>query len=243
MSKSFSNYYLKSNNIFNIIKFCEKLYMQFLTFDNNYVKNNKINLSISNLYFMFNIKKIIPYVNRFNINYVPSYRIDTIEGDELIIMNPKYVGMEVLKDLGLERSFRISLILDKLFCNNININFDNLTDYKQLHEIDELDISNELFRELQKNKLNKYNTVISVYENIVKEYFIKVPLNKYSTNYITDILKNETIILANPNPKNLNLFKDNNISGIIQNIDVPFDIINLATQNNLDILPGTGELI
>lgn len=243
MSQSFSNYYLVSNNIFNIIKFCEKVYKQFISFDSKYVKTNKINLSVSNLYFMFDSKKIIPYVNRYNINYIPSFRIDTTDDTSLIIMNPKTIAMKVLKDLEIERSFRISLILDKLFCNNIVLNIKNMTDYKQLHEIDELDISKEVFNELQKNNLNKYNTIISVYENVVKKYFDEIPLNKYSTSYITDILKNETIILANPNQDNLHLFKDNNISGIIQNMDTPFDIIDLAKQNNLDILPGTGELI
>lgn len=243
MNNSFSNYYLISNNTRDIIKFCKKIYDQFLTFDNKHVRYNKINLSISNLYFMFNTNLIIPYVNRYNINYIPSYRIDTVDDNSLIIMNPKSVGMQVLKDLELERSFRLSLIIDRLFCNNIIINIDNLTDYKQLHEIDELDISTEVFRELQKNNLNKYNTIISVYENVVKKYFDEVPLNKYSTSYITDILENETIILANPTSKNLNLFNDNNISGIIQNFETPIDIIDLAKQNNLDILPGTGELI
>lgn len=244
MPKSFSNYYLVSNNKNNIIKFCEKIYKQLISYNNNiHLKTNKINISISNLYFMFEPKKIIPYVNRFNINYIPSFRIDTTNNTSLIIMNPKTIAMKVLKDLEIERAFRINLIVDKLLCDNIIINLEKMTDYKQLHEIDEIDISKEVFFELQKKNLNTYNTIISIYENIVKKYFDEIPLNKYSTSYITDILKNETIILANPNQENIHLFKDNNISGIIQNMNTPFDIIDLATQNNLDILPGTGELI
>lgn len=248
MISSFSNYYLKSFSPENIISFGKKIYKDLIKSDVNLVLKEKINLAIANLYYAFDTSEINPYLNRYNINFIKAYRIDTLNDDSIIVVNPKKIGNRILEDLELERSFRTTLILNELTDNFILLNYNKLIEQKNLSHINEIDIAEEIHKLILSNKCSNknichYKTPSAIYENVLKPIYTNIPLNKYSTEYILSKLKNETVILANPNTKNLDLLGDNRVSGIIQTPWLSQKIVEVAQSLRLEVYPGTGEII
>ena len=248
MIGSFSNYYLKSFSSQNIINFGKKIYKDLIVSSVNGILKEKINIAIANLYSSFDIGDINPVLSRYNINFVPAYRIDTIGDDSLIILNPQKRGTAVLKDLELELAYRTSLVLNELSENFILLNYKNLFGQKNIIHLNEIDISQAIHKLiLSKNCHNKnichYRTPSSIYENILKPIYKDIPLNKYSTDYILSKLKGETVVLANPNNKNLDLLSDTRITGIIQTPWLSQEIVEVAQSLRLEVYPGTGEII
>lgn len=248
MIDSFSNYYMQSTNIDRIIEFCKNLYLQIMNSEFKDKLLDPINIAIANLYCMFNFHEINPIVRRYNINYIPSYRIDTLEGYSLIIMNPKEVASRVLKDLELEKVYRLNLVLKELQSLNIFINNKSFFSKISPQFITEFDVCNEILFLKETEQINnpyieEYESTSSVYDNIVKSIYERIPLTKYNLETIFRHMGNETIIYANPN-KDKDLIKHDNISGVIV---TPFanssEVINVCKHFNKGIFIGTGEFI
>lgn len=248
---SFSNYFLQSISPFDIINFCEKIYRQINQIEKTTKKRfiEPVNISISNIYSMFDENYIIPYVKRFNINYISSFLIPSIENNSFIVLSPKEDGKEFLKILEIEKSFRTTLILDRLFEQKLYIDIETLYNKCQPQYIEKYHICKAIQKEIINNEnynisVKDYRTISSIYTNILQPIYEDIPLNLYKTDFILSTLKEENIILVNPEQKNLNLFnKFNNLIGVIQSFKTPINIIEYCKNKNIMIYPGTGEII
>jgi hypothetical protein len=204
-------------------------------------------VSIANLYYMFDVEQIKKKVTRFNINYIPAFRIDTLDELSLIILNPIKNALDLLKDLLLERTYRLLLIIEELMELGIHINTKKWFNQIKPEFITEVHLSNKIIDLSLSNKIknpdiNQFGTTLSMYENVLKPVYNKVPLRKFESNIIFNNLKGNDIILANPEQQ-VKFINSPFINGIIQNPFLDKTIIDLALSNNKRILPGTGALI
>ena len=243
---NFSNYSLVSTSTENIIEFCKKIYSQYNSLSPKIKSTDPINIAVNNLYFMFRTPEIKMKVERYNINYIPSYRIDTIDDVSLIILEPTNSGTEFLKKLEFERVVRLNLILNELMKNhNIYIDVDRIAMVKNIREceINELHLCYYILNLIQTKEVNlKYNSIKSIFDNILKPIYNDIPIKKYTYKHIIQTLFDQTIILANPSEHKDKIGNDE-LNGIIMNPFLKAEFIEIAKQHDKDILPGTGELI
>lgn len=251
MSNSFSNYYLKTDSTDNIIKFCENLQKQIVKLNINEKNIKPICLSFSNLHFMLDTNSISHFVNRFNIRLIPSYRVQTFEGIELYILNPKEKALDLLQDLELDRTTRMLLMLEKLKEELfIVLDYDEINKIKELKYINEFDLSQIVFEHIKTNKNLykhlKFKTISEVYENIIKILYKLIPLeSKFFESVVSMLYGTNSLYIANPE-KYIEYLIDDRIDGAIYNqftsrADNRF--MEACKQNNKDLLFGTGEYI
>ena len=243
---NFSNYNLISTSKEDIIDFCKNIYKQYQTLKPKIKTHDTINIAVNNLYYMFDSHEIKMNVERYNINYISSYRIDTIDDTSLIILNPTNSGTEFLKRLEFERTVRLNLILnDLLMYHNIYIDIDELVNLKRIREceITEVHLCYYILDLIKRKELKlKYENIKSIYDNILKNIYDEIPLKKYTYRYIVQTLFDENIILANPS-EHIDKIETPELTGIIMSPFLKPECIEIAKQHNKDILPGTGELI
>ena len=204
-------------------------------------------ISIANLYYMFDVEQIKKKVARFNINYIPAFRIDTLDELSLIILNPIKNALDLLQDLLIERTYRLLLIIEELRELGISINTKKW--FKQIKPefITEVHLANKIIDLSLSNKIknidiNQFKTTLSMYENVLKPVYNRVPLRKFESSVIFNNLKGNEIILANPEQQ-MGFINSPFITGIIQNPFLDKTIIDLAFSHNKKILPGTGDII
>lgn len=223
------------------------MYMQLLESNLPVHTFEPICIAISNLYYMFDVEQIKKKITRFNIDYIPAFRIDTLDELSLIILNPLENALKLLHDLMLERTYRLILIIEELRNLNININIKKWFNQIKPEYITEVHLANKIIEMSLSNKIRNSNileftTTSGMYENVLKPIYSSIPLRKFESRTIFNNLKGNEIILANPEQQ-INYINNPIISGIIQNPFLEKTIIDLAISHNKRVLPGTGDLI
>lgn len=237
----YSNYYLQSNSKKDLINFMNKIYHQYIETNLDNKKYGLITLSISNLYNLYDIEEIKVYSKMYNILLIPAFRIILDDFSEVSILNPDYEALNLLTNLKKEMALRNSLIVKEFENINKPISLKRIFRYnsKSIDEINSLDICLELsmaYKEYSNDSL------LNIYNKIVKKIYEKYPIPKQNLNDIENVLYENKCILINPE-NNIKMIEADFIKYVIINENTSEEIHAAIKEFNKDPLFGTGEFI
>ena len=243
----FSNFHLHGTDIGRIKNFVRLLGQEWKRANNKDINISIPKIACANHHYMLESEYLIRFCKYHQVEWVPAYGIRTKDGYHLNVINPQEGAKQLLEALVDEKIMWMTVILEELIKLGKPIHPEMMLrrTKKKLHEIEVPDLCTELI--LEHHNYEGCQDPTSAYENVIKPLILEYPIHKLSFDEVMYYTQDdEDVILCEfQEVKDLKQLLTINpcINGVVITKDTTSETLTYLKQNNINVLPGTGEWI